>query len=119
MKWHHAGIETECLDESAAFYSAMFGFHSVKRLQLLGESLIFMRIHDITIELVERTASHAGGGSPVHLAWEVDDLDREMEALEKKGLIPSEGPFAAENGWKVAFYEGPGAEVIELVETNK
>ncbi len=80
------------------------------------ESLIFMRNGDITIELVQDTGLEPARGGSVHLAWEVEDLESQMAVLEEQGLIPIEGPLDVLGGWKVIFYEGPGTEMIELIE---
>ncbi|MGD7022972.1 VOC family protein [Rossellomorea vietnamensis] len=114
MNWHHAGIEVENLERSAAFYEKVFGFKARSCLKLEEEKIIFMACGSIVIELIGNS-EQITASSNLHLAWEVEDLSYWMDHIEECGLKPLEGPYSLDSGLTVIFYKGPDGEVIELV----
>lgn len=114
MKWHHAGIEVENLERSAAFYEKIFGFKAGSCLKLGEEKIVFLACGSIVIELIENS-EQTTGFSNLHLAWEVEDISYWMGHIEECGLKPLEGPYSLDSGETVIFYKGPDGEVIELV----
>ena len=52
----------------------------------------------------------------VHLAFEVDDLERCMEKLKLGGVPITEGPIESSNGTRFIFTEDPGKFEIELMQ---
>ncbi|WP_158598372.1 VOC family protein [Falsibacillus albus] len=115
MKWHHCGIQAADLRNAISFYEQLFGFTVEARLSLVDEEIAFLKRDGITIELVQGEVGPAKAGS-LHMAWQVDHLDKWMKSLGQMNVHPAEGPFHLENGWKVAFFKGSNDEVIELME---
>jgi lactoylglutathione lyase len=115
VKMHHIGLYTNNLGRTEVFYETMFGFVLESRIKVLGETITFMKHEEITIEFIQSDSIILNEGG-VHFAWRVDSLMSRIKELETKGLIPIEGPFHLENGWKTVFYQGLNLEVIELIE---
>jgi methylmalonyl-CoA epimerase len=100
---HHIGIAVKNLKESAAIYEKLLGikpYIESTPCQKVSEA-IFKVGNEVEIDLIEPT----GPGSTVakflekrgeglhHIALEVDDINSELKAIEKKGvqLIDKEG----------------------------
>ncbi|MCP8969615.1 VOC family protein [Ectobacillus ponti] len=107
MRLHHIGVETANLQASLDFYIRL-GFTLVDRVRFLDQDIPFLQLGSCTIELleVESTASEQ------HLCFEVEDL----QAIRGAKII--EGPYTLQNGWKTLFLEGPGGEIIELLQRS-
>ncbi|WP_433747096.1 VOC family protein [Falsibacillus pallidus] len=119
MKWHHGGIQVKSLIEAIRFYECFFGFKKAGSLNLTGEKIAFMRREGIMIELIEGTEGAEDGCRKidVHLAWEVEDLEKWILELAEKDLHPSDGPLCLEEmDWRTVFYTGCNGETIELME---
>ena len=52
----------------------------------------------------------------VHLAFEVDDLERCMGKLKLEGVPITEGPIESSNGTRFIFTEDPDKCEIELMQ---
>jgi lactoylglutathione lyase len=117
MKWHHAGIQVQNLDESIQFYETVFGFQVEQYLMLPGEKIVFLKKGDIRIELIE-SEEFLVSFSSIHISWQVEDIEYWMGTLRDKGLHPAEGPYKLKNGWVTIFYKGLNNEVIELLQVN-
>jgi lactoylglutathione lyase len=114
MKWHHAGIQVKNLDVSILFYERVFDFKIEQFLTLPGEKIAFLKKGNVRIELIELDDNPATF-SPIHLSWQVEEIEEWLKRLGGQGLYPLEGPYKLENGWVTVFYEGPDHEVIELI----
>ncbi|RDI42310.1 VOC family protein [Falsibacillus pallidus] len=122
MKWHHGGIQVKSLIEAIRFYEGFFGFETVGSLNLTGEKIIFMQREGILIELIEGTEGKEDDcrESGVHMAWEVDDLEKWIKELAEKNLFPSEGPIWLKDlDGRTVFYTGCNGETIELMECSQ
>ena len=86
-------------------------------------------VGDAIIEIVEylrpktrpQGLSAAGIGT-LHLAFEVDDIDREVDRLKKKGVtfnspptVITEGP---DKGWVWCYFNSPDGPQLEFVENR-
>ena len=52
----------------------------------------------------------------VHLAFEVDNLDDTIRALEAKGIKITDGPTRSSSGSRFLFIDAPDGYEIELIE---
>ncbi|MBY0123746.1 VOC family protein [Bacillus sp. S/N-304-OC-R1] len=118
MKWHHAGILVQNIDEAISFYEDIFEFKAEQCLTLPGEKIMFLKKGDVRIELIEPEEEFQRFSS-IHLSWQVKGVGDWIEKLEKYGYLPSEGPLELDNGWTTVFFEGPNQEVIELIEISR
>ena len=123
-------IAFNCRDRRAQeeFYSKHFGFRRVRTFKA-GEpnEFVLLRLGGTCIELFPcgddaKAAPEAGGGSqPVgfaHLAFEVDDLDAAVAALEADG-VKTDGIIDCSKileGFRVLFFNDPEGNRIELMQ---
>ncbi|WLD92535.1 VOC family protein [Alkalihalobacillus sp. AL-G] len=114
MKLHHLGIETNSLERSISFYK-QFGFKVESKLELMGETIVFLQLEEFRLELVQAD-SLIDQATSIHFALEVKDVD-EVLSNWRDHLIIHEGPYNLENGWKTVFITGPSGEGIELLQT--
>jgi catechol 2,3-dioxygenase-like lactoylglutathione lyase family enzyme len=114
MKPHHIGINVKNLEGSKRFYQTHFGFSEEFTTVVGNEHILFLSRNEEWLELIydpDAAPSH----SHVHFAWEVEELNEEIDRLSRHGLEPEEGPIHLDNGWKAVFYKGPDRELIELI----
>jgi lactoylglutathione lyase len=52
----------------------------------------------------------------VHLAFEVDDLDDTIRALQAKGVKITDGPTASSSGSRFIFIDAPDGYEVELIQ---
>ncbi|MED2972255.1 VOC family protein [Fictibacillus sp. B-59209] len=113
MRVHHYGIAVKDLDAAAEFYIKALNMKELFRTRWMGEELLFLESGSMKIELIAQTGTV---GEAVHVAYQTDDLEYLAGRLQQEGIVPSEGPYVLENGWRTVFYEGPSGEMIEFVE---
>ena len=130
-KVNHIGIAVNSIDEVIKLYTEGLGL-KLKDIEIVEEQKVrtaIIPVGDSKIELVESTdpegviARHIErrGEGLHHLAFEVDDIEDALAALEKKGvpLIDRE-PRTGVEGTRIAFIHPKEAKVlIELVETGE
>lgn len=113
-KIEHIGIAVKSIEESAQVYETLFQsrFYKEERVESEGVRTAFIQVGDSKIELLEATNSD----SPIakflekskegfhHIAFEVDDIDTELERLQKVGfqLIHVSAKDGADNK-RIAF----------------
>jgi lactoylglutathione lyase len=121
MKMEHVGIMVKDMDESLAFYQNILGLE-LRNREWLNETvelafLFFPEQPSVEVELVY--------GGPVenegivnHLAFTVENIEAELKRLKEAGVkIVDEEPQIILNGTvKIAFFQGPNGEKLELVE---
>ena len=95
---HHIGIVVKNIDESAALYERLLG---IKPLFIKdvpdqnGRVAVFKIGKETEIEFIEATGSDAGvkrflekrGEGIHHICFEVDDVDKDLQAMEEKGVV--------------------------------
>ncbi|MGG1572657.1 VOC family protein [Fictibacillus sp. NRS-1165] len=113
MKVHHYGISVRDMDAASEFYKKALGMKERFRFHWMGEHLLFLDNGSIKIELVERID---GTDEASHIAYVTHHLEGLADSLRERGVLPLEGPYQLENGWRTVFYEGRSGEVIEFVE---
>lgn len=92
----HIGIAVRDLDESIRFYEGVLGLQCYAVEEVAGQQVrtAFFRVGETKIELLESTGPEGPiarfikqrGEGIHHIAYAVDDADRSLAELEKKGL---------------------------------
>lgn len=127
MKLEHIGIAVKDIEGHLSIWRDLLGF----RLKMITEApeqkvrVAMIDIGGVTVELLEPTSDDSTiykfiekrGEGLHHLSFEVDDLEKSMEDLKRRGArmideVPRKGAHAA----KIAFIHprSTGAVLIEL-----
>ena len=117
MNLHHIGINVRSLEDSKLFYQTYFGFREELYLEWGGEAILFLVKDTLRLELIHDSVMEEEHSLKAHFALEVENLGEWIDFLNEQEIMPTEGPFDIDNGWRVVFFSGPDGEVIELVET--
>ncbi len=127
-KISHIGIAVDNLDEARAFFSENFALPVLEQ-ESFGELLFsFIPVEGTDIELLQSTTpegqiakfiSKRGQGIH-HIAFEVDDIQAELDRLEGKGVrLINEKPYVNAHGDLVAFLHPKSTfgVLVELIQT--
>ncbi|MGG3467052.1 VOC family protein [Neobacillus pocheonensis] len=117
----HVGIMVNDMDESLEFYQKILGLELRNRVWLNDTIelafLFFPEQPSVEVELVY--------GGPVenegivnHLAFTVENIEAELVRFKKAGikLVDEQPRSILNNTVKIAFFQGPNGEKLELVE---
>ncbi|WP_299435903.1 methylmalonyl-CoA epimerase [uncultured Aquimarina sp.] len=95
-KIEHIGIAVKDIDQANTLYEQLLGIPPYKQEVVESESVItsFFRIGENKIELVASTKEDGPIGKFIskkgegihHIAFDVDDIEKELERLEKEGF---------------------------------
>jgi lactoylglutathione lyase len=121
VRMEHVGIMVKDMDESLNFYQDILGLELRSR-EWLNDSielafLFFPEQPSVEVELVY--------GGPVenegivnHLAFRVENIEAELSRFKEAGvkLVDEEPRSILNNTVKIAFFQGPNGEKLELVE---
>jgi methylmalonyl-CoA/ethylmalonyl-CoA epimerase len=126
MKIEHIGIAVKDLDASNLLFERLLGYPPYKEESVASEGVVtsFFKVGDSKLELLQATHEN----SPIakflerrnegmhHIAFEVDDIEREVSRLELEGfkLISSIPKKGADN--KIVVFLHPGTTNGVLVE---
>ncbi len=112
-KISHIGIAVKDLDEAAKFYEKMgLKVDSTEVVESQKVKVAFITVGDVRIELLSATSEDSPiakyiekrGEGIQHLALSVDDLPKELEEAEKKGLqLIDKVPRPGAHGADIAF----------------
>ena len=96
-KIEHIGIAVKDLDQSNTLFTKLFGKpnYKVEVVESEGVKTSFFQIGENKIELLEATKENSPiakflekkGEGIHHIAFDVDDIEREIERLKKEGFI--------------------------------
>jgi methylmalonyl-CoA epimerase len=109
---HHLGIAVENLDEAVSTYERLFGAELEGRDEGEGLRAANMLVGDARIELLEAQNAEtpiakfvaSRGPGMHHVAYAVDDIDAELEALKAGGAeLIDERPRPGLFGHRIAF----------------
>ncbi len=112
------------MEETLRFYCDVLGLVVSRRSKSpRGSELAFLKVHN-SDEEIELCSFPASGRvvvqeDLVHLAFEVDDLDKMMEMLASKGVNVTDGPTVTSSGSRFCFIDAPDKYEIELIEKAK
>ncbi|MDF2717474.1 MAG: glyoxalase [Paenibacillus sp.] len=123
-KIEHVGIMVKNMEASIAFYREIVG------LELLGTldhgngtvKLAFLGSPDAKETQLELVEGYNGGlpaeGKVHHIAFNVDDLEAEVERIGKLGVTFIDPDITTlPNGARYRFFYGPDGEWLELFES--
>ena len=117
----HTRMRVSDMDQTIAFYTGVLGLEVLDRkVSPRGSHLAFLKVPN-SEELIELCSFPASGAVKVqedlvHLAFEVDDLDRTIADLETKGVAITDGPTRTSSGSRFIFIDAPDGYEIELIE---
>jgi methylmalonyl-CoA/ethylmalonyl-CoA epimerase len=128
-KIEHIGIAVKNLDQSKKTYEKLFGYSHYKTEEVKSEGVrtAFFICGESKIELLEATNPDSPiakfiekkGEGLHHVAYEVDDIQKEMTRLSKEGFkvlneIPKKG---ADNKWVVFLHpKSANGVLVELCQ---
>ncbi len=132
LKIEHIGIAVKNLENSNDLFKTLFGKSHYKIEEVASENVntSFFQIGDSKIELLEATdpASPIAkfiekrGEGMHHIAFEVDDIEAEMERLEKEGFrLLNKKPKRGADNKLVCFLHPKSANgvLVELCQEIK
>jgi len=134
----HTGIVVAGLEASLHFYCDLLGFQVVKQMEELGNyidniSLLYnIKVTTVKMmspdgQMIELLKYHSHPREQklreicdigiAHVAFTVEDLDREYDRLKGEGVLFNALPQSSPDGYaKVTFCRAPEGTLIELVE---
>ncbi|MFO0774740.1 MAG: VOC family protein [Nitrospiraceae bacterium] len=117
----HTRMRVSDMDQTIAFYTGVLGLEVLERkVSPRGSHLAFLKVPN-SQELIELCSFPASGAVKVqedlvHLAFEVENLDRTIESLSRKGIPITDGPTRTSSGSRFIFIDAPDGYEIELIE---
>ena len=125
MKFVHVATRTKDLDGAIKFYEQL-GLHSERRSELTKgkATLVFMEPEGggFGIELVYNWGKddpYPGGERFGHFAFEVEDIDAVIPAIEAAGGRVARPPYLLEGkGPRLCFLEDPDGNAVELIQRD-
>ena len=133
LKIEHIGIAVKDLEASNELFAKLLGKRHYKTEKVESEmvSTSFFKIGDSKIELLEASGSDSAitgfvekrGEGIHHIAFEVDDIEKEIERLKAEGFVPtsSQKPFRGADNKLVFFFhpKSTNGVLIELCQEIK
>ena len=121
MKMEHVGIMVNDMDESLAFYQDILGLE-LRHREWLNDTvelsfLFFPEQPSVEVELVYG-GKVENEGIVNHLAFTVENIEAELVRFKEAGvkLVDEEPRSILNETVKIAFFQGPNGEKLELVE---
>lgn len=120
-KFLHTRMRVSDLEETIRFYIEVLGLEVAERKSSpRGSQLAFLKVPN-SDELIELTSFPPSGPvrvepDLVHLAFQVDNLDRTMASLQAQGVPVTDGPTRTSSGSRFIFIDAPDGYEIELIE---
>jgi lactoylglutathione lyase len=117
----HTRMRVSDMEQTIAFYTTVLGLEVLERkVSPRGSHLAFLRVPN-SEELIELCSFPASGPVTVqedlvHLAFQVENLDQTMAALEKQGIRITDGPTSTSSGSRFIFIDAPDGYEVELIE---
>ena len=117
----HTRMRVSDMDQTIAFYQEVVGLEVVERkVSPRGSHLAFLAVPN-SEELIELCSFPASGPVKVqedlvHLAFEVDNLDRAIGVLKEKNIPITDGPTQTSTGSRFIFIDAPDGYEVELIE---
>lgn len=117
----HTRMRVSDMDQTIAFYTQVLGLEVVERhTSPRGSHLAFLSVPN-SEELIELCSFPPSGPVKVqedlvHLAFQVDNLDETISALNSKGVRITDGPTKSSSGSRFIFIDAPDGYEVELIE---
>jgi lactoylglutathione lyase len=121
MKLLHTRMRVSDMDQTIAFYRDVLGLEVLERkTSPRGSHLAFLRVPN-SDELIELCSFPPSGPVKVqedlvHLAFQVENLDETIAALNEQGVKITDGPTATSSGSRFIFIDAPDGYEVELIE---
>ena len=122
-KFLHTRLRISDMEQSLAFYHVLLGFEIIEqKMSPRGSHLAFLKVpnSDALIELCSFQASGPVNieADFVHLAFEVEDMDKTIKELKSKNIPITDGPTATDSGDCFLFIDAPDGYEIELIQKS-
>jgi catechol 2,3-dioxygenase-like lactoylglutathione lyase family enzyme len=116
----HIGIKSVDIEKSISFYTNILGFNLIRRIKPGEVELVFLRLGETVIELVEiKDGQTFNDGVVNHIAFRVNDIFQAVEWLRKNQVeLINDEPKPMGNGQYNFFFRGPSGEKLELFQDN-
>jgi lactoylglutathione lyase len=117
----HTRMRVSDMDQTIAFYTDVLGLEVMERkTSPRGSHLAFLKVPN-SEELIELCSFPPSGPVKVqedlvHLAFEVENLDRTIETLTARGVKITDGPTRTSSGSRFIFIDAPDGYEVELIE---
>ncbi|MFQ5990967.1 MAG: VOC family protein [Nitrospiraceae bacterium] len=117
----HTRMRVSDIDQTIAFYTDVLGLQVLERkTSPRGSHLAFLAVPS-SDELIELCSYPPSGPvrvqeDLVHLAFEVDNLDETIRALNAKQIKITDGPTRTSSGSRFIFIDAPDGYEVELIE---
>ena len=117
----HTRMRVSDMDETIAFYTEVLGLEVLERkVSPRGSHLAFLRVPN-SEELIELCSFPPSGPVKVqedlvHLAFQVESLDKTMAVLQQRGIRITDGPTSTSSGSRFVFIDAPDGYEVELIE---
>jgi lactoylglutathione lyase len=117
----HTRMRVSDMDQTIAFYTRVLGLEVLERkVSPRGSHLAFLRVPN-SDELIELCSFPPSGPvrvqeDLVHLAFQVDNLDQTITALQTQGVHITDGPTKTSTGSRFIFIDAPDGYEVELIE---
>ncbi len=117
----HTRMRVSDMDATIAFYTNVLGLEVLERkVSPRGSHLAFLRVPN-SDELIELCSFPPSGPVKVqedlvHLAFQVENLDTTMAALQQQGIRITDGPTTSSSGSRFIFIDAPDGYEVELIE---
>lgn len=128
-KIEHLGIAVESIDASLKTFELLFGKECYKEEEVVSEGVktAFIQVGESKIELLEATNTDSaiakflekGRQGFHHVAFEVDNLDAELDRLQKNGFnLIHKSPKDGADNKRIAFLHPKSTEglLVELCQ---
>lgn len=114
----HIGIKTVDMDRAVEFYANVLGFELIQRIKPGDVELIFMKLGETVIELIEINDQRKFSDGVVnHLALGVEDVFKAVAWLKEHHVeCINEEPREMGQGRYNFFFRGPSGEKLELYQ---
>jgi lactoylglutathione lyase len=121
----HTRMRVNDIEKTVKFYEQALGLVATRRhTSPRGAQLVFLATPNSEEEI--EICQMPPGAEPVkvqpdlmHLAFEVEDLERFAADLKKNGFALSDGPTKTGSGSVIAFIDAPEGYEIELIQKGK
>jgi len=117
----HTRMRVSDMDQTIRFYTEVLGLEVLDRkVSPRGSHLAFLKVPN-SETLIELCSFPTSGPvrvqeDLVHLAFEVDSLDRTIEWLNAKKIPITDGPTQSSSGSRFLFIDAPDGYEVELIE---
>ena len=117
----HTRMRVSDMDQTIKFYTDVLGLEVKERkTSPRGSHLAFLAVPN-SDELIELCSFPPSGPVKVqedlvHLAFEVDNLEETIRALNAKQIKITDGPTRSSSGSRFIFIDAPDGYEVELIE---